>query len=191
MAPGGGLLLSLGAGFFNHLQVNVSYGGGNIIGSGPINWYPLPPGVHIKFAILDELQSPLSLAIGFDSQNPVGSVGREVNPAGIYLVAGKKFEAGWTAFDLALGGGYDLMTNDTWHLYTVSDVWLGEAFHFGPELTVYPARNNTAARVLNLGFSFKWEIFKGTSADFLLADLLNSFNEGWTRSLRFQITQEF
>ena len=123
LAPDGGLLLGLSVGFFDRFQIGLSYGGGNIIGSGPIEWYPLPPGVQTKVAILDEYSFPLSLAIGFDSQEPVGSDPQEstdVNPAGIYLVAGKLIPAVWVAFDLALGTGYDLVDERAFHFYAVS-----------------------------------------------------------------------
>jgi hypothetical protein len=191
LAPGGGLLLGLSVGFFDRLQIGLSYGGGNIIGSGPIEWYPLPPGVEVKVVILDEYSFPLSLAIGFDSQEPVGSnlpESSKVNPAGIYLVAGKLIPVGWVAFDLALGAGYDLVAENAFHLYAVSGLIIGEAFSITPELTVYPQRDED---IVNLGLSFKWEIYEGTGAEFLLADILNGPATGWTRSVRFQITQEF
>lgn len=186
LAPGGGLLAGLSVGFFDRFQIGLSYGGGNIIGSGPIEWYDLPPGVQAKVAILDEASFPLSLAVGFDSQDPVGSI--EVNQAGFYLVAGKLIPAGWVAFDLGIGTGYDLLDEHAFHLYAVSGVRLGYAFSITPELTVYPQRQ---ADVLNLGLSFKWEIYEGTGVEFLLADILTGPVEGWTRSVRFQITQEF
>jgi hypothetical protein len=188
LAPGGGLLAGLSVGFFDRFQIGLSYGGGNIIGSGPIGWYPIPPnpGVQAKVAIFDEYNFPLALAIGFDSQNPVGSV--NVNQAGFYLVAGKEIPAGWMAFDLALGAGYDMIDEQAFHLYAVSGLVFGDVFSITPELTVYPQRQ---VDVLNLGLSFEWEIYEGTGAEFLLADLLTDPAEGWTRSIRFQITQEF
>ena len=186
LAPGGGLLAGLSVGFFDRFQIGLSYGGGNIIGSGPIEWYPLPPGVQVKVAILDETSFPLSLAVGFDSQDPVGSV--DINQAGFYLVAGKLIPAGWVWFDLGLGAGYDLLNENVFHLHAVSGVRLGYAFSLTPELTVYPQRDTS---VVNLGIALGWEIYEGTGAEFLLADILTGPVEGWTRSVRFQITQEF
>lgn len=194
LAPNGGLLLGLGVGFFNRFQIGLSYGGENIIGSGPIDWYDLPPGVRVKVAIVDEHATPLSLAIGFDSQDAVGSV--DVNQAGFYLAAGKKFHLGWITFDPGLGAGYDILDEEAFHLYVATGVIFADVFHFIPELTVYPQRDGTPeqGKVLNVGLAVKWSIVEGMSAEFLLADIITGLTEedaGWTRSLRFQLTQEF
>ncbi len=193
LAPNGGLLFGLKAGFFNRLQIGLSYGGERIIGSGPIRWYELPPGVQARVAILDEYTSFMSLAVGFDSQDPVGSV--DLNQAGIYLAAGKEIPAGWFAFDLGLGAGYDILDENAFHLYAVTGVILGEAVTITPELTVYPQRDPNRDNILNLGVGVRWEIYAGTGAEFLLTDMLSGFDpgeeEGWTRSIRLQITQEF
>lgn len=186
LAPNGGLLASINVGFFERLQIGLAWGGENIIGSGRIQWYNLP-GAEIKVAILKEESFPLSLTAGFNSQDPVWS--RYLNPAGFYLVTGKSLSAGWVGFDLAVGGGYDILSEEDWHLYAVTGLRLGESFRITPELVVYP--DPWIADPLNLGIAARWELTPGTGLDFMITDLLEPWEYGWTRSVRFQITQEF
>lgn len=186
LAPNGGLLAGVNVGFFERLQIGLAWGGENIIGSGRIQWYNLP-GAEIKVSILNEQQFPLSLAVGFNSQDPVWA--RYINPAGFFLVAGRNLYAGWVGFDLAVGGGYDILSQEDWHLYAVAGLKLGESFRMAPELVVYP--DPWMADVLNLGISARWELYPGTGIDFMITDLLEPWDVGWTRSVRFQITQEF
>ena len=193
IAPEGGLLVDLGVGFFDRFHIGLSYGGDNIVGTGQVNWYPAP-GVQAKVAILDETKFPLSLAIGFDSQDPPGSnAGQwqipDVNPAGFYLVAGKLIPVGWVAFDLGIGGGYDIIDENAMHLYAVSGLVFADVFSLTPELTVYPQRDNGGN--IDLALAARWEFYRGAGIELILADLLEGFEEGWTRSLRFQIVQEF
>jgi len=192
LVPNGGLLASVRVGFFDRFQIGLSYGGGNIIGTGQIDWYNLP-GVQAKVNILDEYNFPLSWAVGFDSQDPVWSV--DINQAGFYTVVSKELVMGWVAFDLAFGLGYDVLDENAFHLYAVPGVVIGEVFSIYPEMTVYPQREpDYGEHVLNFGLGLGWEIYEGTGAQFLIADILSGFDEdeeGFTRTLRFQITQEF
>lgn len=194
IAPNGGLLASLCVGFFDRFQIGLSYGGDNMIGTGPINWYSRP-GIQAKVSILDETRyKPLSLAVGFDAQIPPGSnqpPGEGITSPGFYLVAGRLFSAGFLGFDLGIGLGYDIMDENTIHCYAVSGLVFADVFRITPELTVYPGRDED---VLDLGVGLRWDITYGMGVEFLLTDIIPGFDpdeEGWTRSLRFQITQEF
>lgn len=62
-----GLLMSLEAGAFNRITFGLSYGGTNIIGSGPVDWNKLP-GVNIRFRLIDEAADFPAITLGFDSQ---------------------------------------------------------------------------------------------------------------------------
>ncbi|MBD3285407.1 hypothetical protein GF359_03195 [candidate division WOR-3 bacterium] len=197
--PQGGLTASLCVGFFDRFQIGLSYGGENIVGSGRINWSNRP-GIQLKVAVLDEeiYRNPLSLAVGFDSQEPPGSNLRaedEVGSPGFYLVAGRLFNTGIIGFDIGMGAGYEIFdedqNEDPLHFYAVSGLVIADVFTMTPELTVYPQRNPDDESVLNLGLGFKWDVYDGLKLEFLLADLLTGMDEGWTRSLRFQTTQEF
>ncbi|NLI98775.1 hypothetical protein GX441_08995 [bacterium] len=185
LVPNGGLLLGLKVGFFERLQIGLTYGGSNIIGAGDIDLYSFP-GVQAKVAILKEPELPLSLAVGFDSQNSVWS--EQVNQPGAYLVLGKEIPLGWLAFDLAFGAGYDFLNQwgwRGWHVYAAPSIILGQAFNITPELVVYPEYG------INLGMSAGWQITKGTGIEFCLSDMFAETDPNWTRSVRFQLTQEF
>jgi len=62
-----GVLMSLEAGAFNRLTFGLSYGGTNIIGSGPVDWNNLP-GVNIRFRLIDETATFPAITLGYDSQ---------------------------------------------------------------------------------------------------------------------------
>jgi|GEM_PF-2032076 len=200
ISPNGGLLASLCVGFFDRFQIGLSYGGDNMVGSGTINWYTRP-GIKVKVAVLDEeiYRNPLSLAVGFDSQDPPGSNLRsedDVGSPGFYLVAGRLFYAGIVGFDLGIGAGYEIFDNDPHedplHFYAVSGLVIADIFSMTPELTVYPQRDaDDDEDVLGLGLGFKWDVNDWMCVEFLLGDMLTSMDEGWTRSIRFHVTQEF
>jgi hypothetical protein len=65
--PGGVLISRLEVGAFDNISFGISYGGSNVIGAGPPDWYKLP-GVNIRVRIINESVTIPSLTIGFDSQ---------------------------------------------------------------------------------------------------------------------------
>lgn len=64
---GGGLLGGLSVGVWERLSLGLSFGGGNIIGTGNVTWNPRPE-VAVKYQMVDESSAFPGLAIGFDSQ---------------------------------------------------------------------------------------------------------------------------
>jgi hypothetical protein len=111
----GGILLDATFGILDVLDVGLSYGGYNIIGSNDnIKWNDLP-GVKIKFRAFEEKVNVPAIAVGFESQ------GRElyypdskryaIKSPGFYIVASKNFS--WLGFiSYHLGVNYSLETDD-------------------------------------------------------------------------------
>jgi hypothetical protein len=83
--PGGGLLSGFTIGITNFLSLGVSYGAGNVIGSGPIDGYT-HPGLQAQIRFLNENTVLPALALGYDNQG-VGPV----HAKGAYLVASKNY----------------------------------------------------------------------------------------------------
>ena len=61
------LIAYLNVGVFENLSFGLSYGGGNIIGTGKVDWYKLP-GVNLRVRLFNESTTFPALALGFDSQ---------------------------------------------------------------------------------------------------------------------------
>lgn len=65
--PYGTLITRLEVGVFDGICFGISYGGGNLIGSGDLSWYKFP-GVNIRFRLFKESILMPSITFGFDSQ---------------------------------------------------------------------------------------------------------------------------
>ncbi len=93
--PNGGVISKLEVGVFENFSFGISFGGMNIIGTGPVTWDKLP-GVNIRARLLDETQSMPALTIGFDSQGKgkyFDNLNRyEIKSPGFYLAAAKNFD---------------------------------------------------------------------------------------------------
>jgi hypothetical protein len=93
--PQGVLISSIEVGVFNNFSFGISYGAENMIGSGSVNFYPLP-GVYIKGRIFDEAQIMPAIAVGFNSQGKgayINSLNRyEIKSPGFFVSASKNFE---------------------------------------------------------------------------------------------------
>ena len=93
--PLGVVITKIDAGIFDGFSMGISYGGGNIIGTGKINWNKLP-GVNLRGKIFEETQVIPSIVIGFDSQGK-GAYDSNLNryqikSPGFFAAASKNFE---------------------------------------------------------------------------------------------------
>lgn len=93
--PFGVLIAKIEVGVFDNFSFGISYGGGNIIGSGKVDWYKLP-GINVRARLVDETESIPAFTLGFDSQGK-GFYDDELNrfeikSPGFYVAASKNFE---------------------------------------------------------------------------------------------------
>jgi len=65
--PAGVLIAVIEAGVFENVSIGISYGGGNLIGSGKVDWYNWP-GVAIRARVFNETTLIPAITLGFDSQ---------------------------------------------------------------------------------------------------------------------------
>ena len=71
--PDGGLLATFTYGLMTNLNVGVSFGGTNVIGSGGITWNNLP-GISARYRAMEESRFQPAIVVGFDSQGHDGWV---------------------------------------------------------------------------------------------------------------------
>jgi len=93
--PAGVVISKMEVGVFDNFSFGISYGGGNIIGTGKVQWYKLP-GINARFRVLDETEGVPALTLGFDSQGK-GSYfdfedRYEIKSPGFFAAASKNFE---------------------------------------------------------------------------------------------------
>lgn len=110
----GGVLFGVSIGVLNTLNLGLSYGGTQLIGSSKPEWNKLP-GMSLKLRPLDETEFFPAIAIGFDSQGKeeyIDSLNRyKIKSPGIYIVLSKNFmSAGFLSFHI--GSNYSLERAD-------------------------------------------------------------------------------
>ncbi len=132
---GGGAMSTVSVGLSERFTFGISYGAGNLIGSGNPNWNPLP-GVMARYRLIDEdLQLP-AITIGFESQgrgNFISGIDRyERKSPGFFVAATKNFEfLGFLA--LTSGINYSLERKDDGGL----NFYLGAEKTIGREVSIY------------------------------------------------------
>ncbi|MEW6701237.1 MAG: hypothetical protein AB1298_00825, partial [Bacteroidota bacterium] len=93
--PYGVVITKLEVGIFDGFSFGISYGGGNIIGTGSVEWYKLP-GINVRARVVDETETLPAITIGFDSQGK-GNYNRDLDryqlkSPGFFAAAAKNFE---------------------------------------------------------------------------------------------------
>jgi hypothetical protein len=92
--PFGVVITKIEVGVFDGFSFGISYGGGNIIGTGTVDWYKLPA-VNVRARIVDESSAFPAFSIGFDSQGK-GTYDNDleryqIKSPGFFLAASKNF----------------------------------------------------------------------------------------------------
>ncbi len=188
LLPFGTLIAKIEAGIFSSFSIGLSYGGVNIIGSGKPDWYPFPPGVNLRFRVMDESILVPSLTLGFDTQGK-GEYSKEqkryaVKAPGIFAAASKNF--GLLGY-LSLHGtiNYSVLEDkdgDNFvNLMVGAEKTLGSSFSFLAEYNFAFNDNSTnqfgdGKGYLNIGL--RWSIANGVTVGFDLRDLLK--NKKWS-----------
>lgn len=153
---GGGAMTSVSVGVAERFSFGVSYGAGNLIGSGNPSWNPAP-GVMARYRIIDEdLQMP-AITIGFESQgrgNFVRGIDRyERKSPGFFVAATKNFEfLGYLALTGGMNYGLERKDDGGWNVYVGAEKTIGR------EVSLYAqydfALNDNRAQALGDGNGF-------------------------------------
>jgi hypothetical protein len=201
-----GLLMSLEAGAFNRLTFGLSYGGANVIGSGPVDWNKLP-GVNIRFRVIDETAEFPAITLGFDSQ------GKDLYMSGYdrYLYKSPGFFAAASKYFNMLGylgfhGGinYSLENKDgnkNINFYVGADKTLGSDititaeynFGFNDNYGTYLSTGDpgvlprSGPGFLNMGA--RWSVGNGFTVEFDYKNILDLKKTGSLRTIRIEYVQ--
>jgi hypothetical protein len=188
LLPNGNLIAKVEAGIFKNINIGLSYGGNNIIGSGAPDWYPFPPGVNLRIRLMDETILTPAVVIGFDTQGK-GQYFKDqkryaVKAPGIFAAASKNF--GLLGY-LSLHGevNYSVLEDkdgDNFvNLMVGAEKTLGASFSILLEYNFAFNDNSTpdfgdGKGYMNMGV--RWSIGEGVTVGFDLRDLLQ--NRKWS-----------
>lgn len=108
----GGAVGRLHVGVLKRLSVGVSFGGEQLIGTGPVDWYP-QVGLAARCRIIEEGYTWPALVLGFDSQGlgPHSGQRYQVKPKEIYLALSKNYIS--ILGELGIHAGVNMSREDT------------------------------------------------------------------------------
>ena len=179
--PAGVLIAVIEAGVFENVSIGISYGGGNLIGSGKVDWYNWP-GVNIRTRLINEIIFFPAITIGFDSQGKGEYDDTEnrfaIKSPGFFGAVSKNFDfLGY----MSLHGtfNYSLEGNDGDNFVDVRagvEKTLGSSFSLIVEYDFAFNDDNTdfASGKGYLNAGIRWSIGTGFTLGFDLRDLLSN-----------------
>jgi hypothetical protein len=196
----GGILAALNFGVFDILDVGLSFGGYNIIGSNDIKWNKLP-GVKVKVRAIEEKINLPAIVIGFESQ------GKElynetskrylIKSPGFYVTASKNFSwLGYVSYHLGLN--YSLENEDgdkDLNLYLGLEKTIGDYVSFNAEydFAFNDDNKNYGQGKGYLNLSLKWFIGNGVTLSLAGKNLLDNkkYEKIGTRIIGIELVQLF
>ena len=180
--PAGGVISKLEVGAFENFSFGISFGGTNVIGSGPVTWYRLP-GVNVRARLLDETAGLPALTIGFDSQGKgkyFEDLHRyEIKSPGFYLAAAKNFDFfGYLSLHAVLNYSLERKDGDK-----DADFEIGAEKTIGKQVSViaeydFAINDNNGNALGNgngyLNFGVRWSVAQGFTLGVDLRNMLDN-----------------
>jgi len=180
--PKGILISAIEVGVFNNFSFGISYGALNVIGSGIVNFYPLP-GVYAKARIIDEFETMPAIAIGFDSQGKgeyFSDQNRyEIKSPGFFVATSKNFELlGYFSIHATINYTLERDDNDKdLNLAIGAEKTIGSKVSLYSEYDFALNDNNPLSFGSGKGylnFGLRWSITEGFTVGLDLRDVLNN-----------------
>lgn len=206
----GGVLSHINVGINDRFLIGISYGGEKILGSGKVNFNPLP-GVDVRYRLIDESVPSPAVAIGFNNQGygryvkkgkkdtSIVAINRYTQKSlGLFAVASKNYSF---AGQLGIHGGIN------WSVTEKKDKDNQPAFFIGIDKSInkelsgvweYNLALNDNRKIIghhrgymNIGAKFNFN--NRVVIDFIMTDILNnSKNVGnYSRELRLSLMNVF
>lgn len=178
----GGLLTSISVAILKRVELGISYGGSNLLGSRKVTMNKLP-GARLKWRLLDETVEFTAVAIGFDSQgkeNYIDSTKRyTIKSPGFFVVFSKNYSfLGY----LSIHGGFNYSLerkdgDDDPNGFLGIEKTLGPAMSFVAEYNL--GTNDDHDRALGRGrgylhIGWRWSIAEGFALAFDLKNLVKN-----------------
>ncbi len=197
----GGLLGNLSVGISDRIMFGISYGGTNLIGTGPVNWNP-QISVNVRYRALDETTALPAISIGYDGQGRGAyqdSLKRYLEKSkGVYIAASKSFSfLGLLAFHGGINYSFERGDDDK-----DLDGYIGIEKSINEELSLYGeydlAINDNTGRSIGDGKGYlhtgiKWTFRNKLHIDFLWKNILrnNKLRPYSSREIRLSYVEYF
>ncbi|MBU0474168.1 MAG: hypothetical protein KKF62_08385 [Bacteroidetes bacterium] len=180
--PKGVVISGIEVGVFNNFSFGISYGAVNVIGSGNVDFYPLP-GVYAKARVVDEVEMMPAIAIGFDSQGKGeyydGLNRYQIKSPGFFVAASKNYELlGYFSIHAMLNFTLERDDNDKDLNFAIgAEKTIGSKVSFYAEYDFALNDNNPLSLgdgkgYLNMGL--RWSVAEGFTLGLDLHDLLSN-----------------
>lgn len=182
LLPGGVVIGKLEVGAFSNFSFGISYGAGNLIGTGNPRWYKLP-GINARIRLINESESTPAITLGFDSQGKgeydESTERFEIKSPGFFCAVSKNFEM-FGFLGLHAGINYSLEREDG---DKDANLWVGVEKTIGASISAFAeynfAINDNGIRswgdgkgYLNLGV--KWAVANGFTIGMDLRNMLHN-----------------
>ncbi|MDX9758079.1 MAG: hypothetical protein RBU27_02870 [Bacteroidota bacterium] len=193
--PNGGLLAAFTYGLLPNLNIGLSFGGTNLIGSGGITWNNLP-GISARYRVMEESNVNPAVVAGFDSQGRDGWIPSMrqyvMKSPGFFVAVSKNYQFHGT-ISFHGGANYTLERNDEDY---DPNLYIGMEKSIGPIVSWLAEynfafdndRNSKGFWNGSLGTGFRISTNIGFNADILFKNLLTSEfpNDKVIRAIRIQ-----
>lgn len=207
---GGGAAVSMSVGIAENLSFGISYGAGNVIGSGAPNWNPLP-GAMVRYRLLPEDLLMPAVTLGFDSQGRGAYTKDQVQGADTVKV--ERYERKAPGFFAVASKNFSLLGYLTLHgglSYSVLELrddrdlnaYLGIEKTIGPDITLAAqydfAFNDNSPSAFGKGKGFldlfaRWSFGKGITLELGLLNVSDNLRQldAASRTIRLEYTNSF
>jgi len=197
----GGLLGNLSVGITDRIMFGISYGGTNIIGTGPVKWNP-QVGVNVRYRAMDETTALPAISVGYDGQG-MGAYQVELKrylekSKGAYVALSKSFKfLGLLVFHGGVNYSFERNDGDK-----DLDGYVGIEKSVNDELSLFGeydlAMNDNTGRSLGDGKGYlnaavKWTFQNKLHIDFLWKNILrnNALRPYSSREIRLSYIEYF
>lgn len=206
----GGLLTNINVGITDRFMIGISYGGEKFIGTGKINFNPMP-GVDVRYRFIDESVAMPAIVAGFCSQGyghfykrlPVDTSVKQVDryaqkSLGLFAVASKNYSFLGT---IGFHGGINWAVTEKKDKDDEPSLFIGVDKSINPELSVvseYGIAFNDNKKIIGrqrgyLNAGAKLNFNNKVMVEFLLKDILNNSSDfgKYSRELRLSFINTF
>ncbi len=197
----GGILANIMVGLTDRFLLGISYGGTNLIGTGPVDWNPMV-GVNVRYRLFEEQLLVPAISLGFDNQGRgvyIDSLKRYIDKSkGLYAVASKSFRF---LGSMALHGGINYSFEGRQEDKD-ANLFFGIEKSINSEISLHAEYNlglddnedgslGYGKGYLNAGL--KWAFQGRLFIDFLWKDILknNTYNQNSSREIRISYVEYF
>lgn len=202
----GGVLSNIGVGITDRFMIGISYGGEKIIGSGKVNFNPLP-GVDVRYRAVDESTAGPAVTLGFNNQG-FGPYYKSVDTVkvnrytqksrGLFITASKNYAF---AGNLGIHGGISWSVTEKKDKDNQPAFFVGVDKSINDELTAvweYDLALNDNKDIIGHGRGYmnvgaKLNFGQKVMVEFIMTDILNNSKDigKFSRELRLSLIHAF